>query len=76
MNLSTCFRRQLSDPSSFEEPLLDSTVTVVLAASKGDSSPRVVSIDQSGELVGAGLDECIELATQRFDKLRQLVLST
>ncbi|KAH8830760.1 ribosomal protein S5 domain 2-type protein [Flagelloscypha sp. PMI_526] len=58
----------LADPSSFEEPLYNSTVTIV-QISEG------CSLDQSGDIDRLQLDNCIALARERSTELRQLLLT-
>ncbi|KAK7447062.1 hypothetical protein VKT23_014274 [Stygiomarasmius scandens] len=70
----------LPDPTSFEEPLLETTLTVIL-----DSTGQLVNVEQtgagvplSGALVGGSVNEgnvmsrCIALAKKRFVELEDV----
>ena len=68
--------RVLADPTSFEEPLLDTTVTVVI-----DDTGGLTSVMQLGlGLLGAGeasgqdvLAGCVDTAKQCWEKSRRRV---
>lgn len=61
----------LSDPTAFEEPLLDTTLSVVV-----DNDGELVSVTQLG-LSGAGAQDplllCITTAKKRREKLAQYI---
>jgi len=65
----------LADPSSFEEPLLDSTLSVIV-----DDKLQLVSISQSGATGGTSTDnnsllKCIATAKSRRESLSQFLRS-
>ena len=63
----------LSDPTAFEEPLLDSTISVVLGSSNDDN---VILVSQHG-VSATGKDNtlsvCIRMAKERKKKLVQVL---
>lgn len=67
--------RLLADPTSFEEPLLDSTITVILQDSK------VILVSQSGtcitDLNGGDpmerVKKCIALAKKRQEAIKEIL---
>ena len=63
----------LADPTAFEEPLLETTVTVIT-----DSEGRLLSINQLGQYLSPTLDvlsKCTTNAQSRTTEIMQQILS-
>ncbi|KAL5527902.1 hypothetical protein ACEPAG_6703 [Sanghuangporus baumii] len=61
----------LADPSSFEEPLLDTTITVLV-----DENAQLVSVQQSGDGASSAQDSilhCIAAAKKRRKELAEII---
>ena len=63
----------LADPTAFEEPLLETTVTILT-----DSEARLLSTNQLGQYLSPELDvlsKCITTAQSRTAKIMQQILA-